>query len=142
MVTKITQPCVFDIHVPKHLTFCHFLKLQFVHVTTKSWKNMFFPLACGRRFRHVMAIDPLVDSIPKLTIDCRASALLHLTGTFLLYPSKANIKHGTRNVPPRPSYMRVRTHQRHESAHAHTHGEGTLLPPKTHIYTCSFTSET
>ena len=27
--------------------------------------------------RHVAAIDPLVDSIPKLTIDGRATALLH-----------------------------------------------------------------
>ena len=27
--------------------------------------------------RHVVAIDPLVDSIPKLTIDGSASAVLH-----------------------------------------------------------------
>ena len=42
----------------------------------------FFHLACGRRLRHVVAIDPLVDSIPKLTVDGRASAVLHLTGAF------------------------------------------------------------
>ena len=57
-----TQPCVFDIHVPKRLTFCHFFSDQFLHQTTKSFKSLSFHLACGRRIslRHVVAIDPLI----------------------------------------------------------------------------------
>ena len=42
--------------------------------------------------RHVVAIDPMVDSIPKLTIDDRAGAVLHLTGTFFeVVPTNINL---------------------------------------------------
>ena len=62
MVTRIYTPCVFDIPVPKRLTFCHFFSDQFLHQTTKSFKSLSFHLACGRRIslRHVVAIDPLI----------------------------------------------------------------------------------
>ena len=40
-----------------------------------------------------MAIDPLVDSIPELSIYGRASAVLHLTGTqyFQVIPTTINL---------------------------------------------------
>ena len=63
--------------------FCHFFNEQFLHQTTKSFKSLFFHLACGRHvsLRHVVAIDPLIDSIPESSIDGWASAVLHLTGS-------------------------------------------------------------
>ena len=40
-----------------------------------------------------MAIDPLIDSIPEPSIDCLASAVLHLTGAFLfeMVPTTINL---------------------------------------------------
>ena len=72
--------------MPKRLTFCHFFNDQFLHQTTKSFKSLFFHLACGRHvsLRHVVAIDPLIDSIPESSIDGWASAVLHLTAAISL----------------------------------------------------------
>ena len=77
-----TQPCVFDINVSKRLTFCHFSNQKFRNETTKSLQRLFFHLASARyvSLGHVVAIDPLIDSIPESSIDCWASAVLHLTG--------------------------------------------------------------
>ena len=40
-----------------------------------------------------MAIDPLIDSIPEPSIDCWASAVLHLTGAifFEMVPTTINL---------------------------------------------------
>ena len=66
----------------KCLTFCHFSNQQFRQETTKSLQRLFFHLASARyvSLGHVVAIDPLIDSIPESSIDCWASAVLHLTG--------------------------------------------------------------
>ena len=62
---------------------------------TKSFKSLFFHLACGRHvsLRHVVAIDPLIDSIPESSIDGWASAVLHLTGAifFEVVPTTINL---------------------------------------------------
>ena len=81
-----TQPCVFDINVSKRLTFCHFSNQQFRQETTKRLQRLFFHLASARyvSLGHVVAIDPLIDCIPESSIDCWASAVLHLTGAFFL----------------------------------------------------------
>jgi len=77
-----TQPCVFDIHVPKRLTCCHFFNDPISTSDDEKFQEPFFHLACGRHvsLRHVVAIDPLIDSIPESSIDGWASAVLHLTG--------------------------------------------------------------
>ena len=66
----------------KCLTFCHFSNQQFRQETMKSLQRLFFHLASARyvSLGHVVAIDPLIDSIPESSIDCWASAVLHLTG--------------------------------------------------------------
>ena len=48
----------------------------------EKFQEPFFHLACGRHvsLRHVVAIDPLIDSIPESSIDGWASAVLRLTG--------------------------------------------------------------
>ena len=72
-----------------------FSMTQFLHQTTKSFKSLFFHLACGRHvsLRHVVAIDPLIDSIPESSIDGWASAVLHLTGAnfFEVVPTTINL---------------------------------------------------
>ena len=52
----------------------------------EKFQEPFFHLACGRHvsLRHVVAIDPLIDSIPDSSIDGWASAVLHLTGAIFL----------------------------------------------------------
>ena len=52
----------------------------------EKFAEVFFHLASARyvSLGHVVAIDPLIDSIPESSIDCWASAVLHLTGAFFL----------------------------------------------------------
>ena len=61
----------------------------------KSFKSLFFHLACGRHvsLTHVVAIDPLIDSIPESSIDGWASAVLHRTGAtfFEVVPTTINL---------------------------------------------------
>ena len=79
----------------KRLTFCHFSNQQFRQETTKSLQKLFFHLASARyvSLGHVVAIDPLIDSIPESSIDCWASAVLHLTGAkfFEMLPTTINL---------------------------------------------------
>ena len=71
MVTRICttlrfwHPCNKTPHV------LPFLLTSICTCDDEKLEEPFFPLACGRRLslRHVIAIDPLVDSIPRLTID-------------------------------------------------------------------------
>ena len=71
MVTRIYttlrfwHPCAKTPHV------LPFLYTSICTCDDEKLEEPFFPLACSRRLSlgHVMAIDPLVDSIPKLTID-------------------------------------------------------------------------
>ena len=65
--------------MPKLLTFGHVYYISPCCTWDEKFEESFFHLAGGRRMslRHVVAIDPLVDSIPKLTIDARSSAVLH-----------------------------------------------------------------
>ena len=48
----------------------------------EKFAEAFFHLASARyvSLGHVVAIDPLIHSIPESSIDCWASAVLHLTG--------------------------------------------------------------
>ena len=52
----------------------------------EKFAEFFFHLASARyvSLGHVVAIDPLIDSIPESSIDCWASAVLHLTGAIFL----------------------------------------------------------
>ena len=95
MVTRIYttvcfwHPCAKTPHV------LSFFNDQFLHQKTKSFKSLFLHLACGRHvsLRHVVAIDPLIDSIPESSIDGWASAVLHLTGAifFEVVPTTINL---------------------------------------------------
>ena len=65
----------------------------------KVCRGFFFHLAFARyvSLGHVVAIDPLIDSIPESSIDCWASAVLHLTGATML-PTTINLL-GSCNFP-------------------------------------------
>ena len=63
----------------------------------ESFKSLFFPSrmwsSCHVSLRHVVTIDPLIDSIPDSSIDGWASAVLHLTGAkfFEVVPTTINL---------------------------------------------------
>jgi hypothetical protein len=61
----------------------------------EKFAETFFHLASARyvSLGHVVAIDPLIDSIPESSIDCWASAVLHLTGAifFEMLPTTNNL---------------------------------------------------
>ena len=86
MVTRILTTLRFwpgRVKTPHFLLFC---KTAFSALHDETLEAPFFQLAggCSRSFWSVMAINPLVDSIPELSIYGRASAVLHLTGTKFL----------------------------------------------------------
>ena len=68
---------------------------NFVKRRRKVCRGFFFHLASARyvTLGHVVAIDPLIDSIPESSIDCWASAILHLTGAkfFEMLPTTINL---------------------------------------------------
>ena len=70
------------------------------YIRRRKVSRAFLHLACGRHvsLRHVVAIDPLIDSIPESSIDGWASAVLHLTGAnfFEVVPTTINLL-GSRN---------------------------------------------
>ena len=124
MVTRILITLRFwpeRLKTPHVLLFC---KTAFSALDDETLEEPFFQLAggCSRSFWHVVAIDPLVDSIPELSIYRRASVVLHLTGTRFLQvipttinllgacnlqrDPQASIWHGTRtyNVIPKQVY--------------------------------------
>ena len=70
----------------QNASFFAIFKTGFSALPDEKLQKPFFQLAGGfcRSIGSVMAIDPLVDSIPELSIDGRASAVLHLTGTIFL----------------------------------------------------------
>ena len=61
----------------------------------EKFAEAFFHLASARyvSLGHVVAIDPLIDSIPESSFDCWASAVLHLTGAFFfeMLPTTINL---------------------------------------------------
>ena len=65
--------------MPHALSFC---KPAISSRDDEKFAEAFFHLASARyvSLGHVVAIDPLIDSIPESSIDCWASAVLHLTG--------------------------------------------------------------
>ena len=68
---------------------------NFVKRRRKVCRDFFVHLASARyvSLGHVVAIDPLIDSIPESSIDCWASAVLHLTGAkfFEMLPTTINL---------------------------------------------------
>ena len=95
MVTRILTTLRFWLECVKTPHFLLFYKTGFSALPDEKLQKPFFQLAGGlsRSFGSVMAIDPLADSIPELSIDGRASAVLHLTGTKFLevIPTKINL---------------------------------------------------
>ena len=86
LVTRILTTLRFwpePVKTPHFLLFC---KTAFSALYDETLEEPFFQLpgGCCQSFWSVMAIDPLVDSIPELSIYGRASAVLHLTGTKFL----------------------------------------------------------
>ena len=63
-----------------------FFKLAISSRDDEKFAKPFFHLAAARyvSLGHVVAIDPLIDSIPEPSIDCWASAVIHLTGAIFL----------------------------------------------------------
>ena len=62
-----------------------FFKLAISSRDDEKFAKPFFHLSAARyvSLGHVVAIDPLIESIPEPSIDCWASAVLHLTGAFV-----------------------------------------------------------
>ena len=83
---------------------------------------------------HVVAKDPLVDSIPRLTIDGRASAVLHWTGTLFFEVVPTTIK--------QTHDGHVGTHRTHDAQHEDASQRNVITPPPTQVWSCWYTTDT
>ena len=87
MVARIyTTMCFLTSTCQNASCFVIFQISNFVKRRRKVCRDFFVHLASARyvSLGHVVAIDPLIDSIPESSIDCWASAVLHLKGQFFL----------------------------------------------------------
>ena len=87
MVARIyTTMCFLTSTCQNASCFVIFQISNFVKRRRKVCRDFFVHLASARyvSLGHVVAIDPLIDSIPESSVDCWASAVLHLTGAFFL----------------------------------------------------------